>query len=80
DAPSTSNSTTPTETQPLIIPQDVGDDNSDIKVAHMGSDQLVAKILAGVHLEVCNFWERDLLAGRQRGKRALLFPVRKLNT
>nr|GEZ90538.1 retrotransposon protein, putative, unclassified [Tanacetum cinerariifolium] len=41
---------------------------------------LVAKILAGEHLEVCNFWERDLLAGHQRGKRALLFPVWKLNT
>nr|GFC68379.1 hypothetical protein [Tanacetum cinerariifolium] len=41
---------------------------------------LVAKILAGVHLEVCNFWERGLLAGRLRGKRARLFPVRKLNT
>nr|GFC98031.1 hypothetical protein [Tanacetum cinerariifolium] len=27
DAPSTSNSTTPTETQSSIIPQDVGDDN-----------------------------------------------------
>nr|GFC14090.1 retrovirus-related Pol polyprotein from transposon TNT 1-94 [Tanacetum cinerariifolium] len=38
DAPSTSNSTTPTKTQSLIIPQDVGDDNLDIKVAHMGSD------------------------------------------
>nr|GFB96084.1 ribonuclease H [Tanacetum cinerariifolium] len=36
---------------------------------------LVAKILAGVHLEVCNFWEKDLLAGRLKGKRALLFPV-----
>nr|GEW66982.1 hypothetical protein [Tanacetum cinerariifolium] len=41
---------------------------------------LAAKILAEVHLEVCNFWERGLLAGRQRGKRVLLFPVRKLNT
>nr|GEY34066.1 retrotransposon protein, putative, unclassified [Tanacetum cinerariifolium] len=27
---------------------------------------LVAKILAGVHLVVCNFWERGLLAGRQK--------------
>nr|GFB07196.1 uncharacterized mitochondrial protein AtMg00810-like [Tanacetum cinerariifolium] len=27
---------------------------------------LVAKILVGVHMEVCNFWERDLLAGRQK--------------
>nr|GFA73653.1 retrovirus-related Pol polyprotein from transposon TNT 1-94 [Tanacetum cinerariifolium] len=40
DAPSTSNSTTPTETQSLIIPQDVGDDNLDIEVAHMRSDLL----------------------------------------
>nr|GEZ51303.1 integrase, catalytic region, zinc finger, CCHC-type, peptidase aspartic, catalytic [Tanacetum cinerariifolium] len=41
---------------------------------------LVAKILSGVHLEVCSFWEIGLLAGRQKGKRALLFLVRKLNT
>nr|GFA67195.1 retrovirus-related Pol polyprotein from transposon TNT 1-94 [Tanacetum cinerariifolium] len=40
DAPSTSNSTTPTETQSLIIPQDVGDENLDMEVAHMGSDPL----------------------------------------
>nr|GFB11004.1 hypothetical protein [Tanacetum cinerariifolium] len=40
DAPSTSNSTTPTETQSSIIPQDVGDDNLDMEVAHMGSDLL----------------------------------------
>nr|GFC78667.1 integrase, catalytic region, zinc finger, CCHC-type, peptidase aspartic, catalytic [Tanacetum cinerariifolium] len=31
DAPSMSNSTTPTETQSLIIPQDVGDDHLDIE-------------------------------------------------
>nr|GFB99986.1 retrovirus-related Pol polyprotein from transposon TNT 1-94 [Tanacetum cinerariifolium] len=41
DAPSTSNSTTPTETQSLVIPQDVGDDDLDMEVAHMGSDPLV---------------------------------------
>nr|GFA30763.1 integrase, catalytic region, zinc finger, CCHC-type, peptidase aspartic, catalytic [Tanacetum cinerariifolium] len=40
DAPSTSTFTTPTETQSSIIPQDVGDDNFDIEVAHMGSDPL----------------------------------------
>nr|GEZ87312.1 hypothetical protein [Tanacetum cinerariifolium] len=40
DAPFTSNSTTPTETQSSIIPQDVGDDHLDIEVAHMGSDPL----------------------------------------
>nr|GEU97833.1 integrase, catalytic region, zinc finger, CCHC-type, peptidase aspartic, catalytic [Tanacetum cinerariifolium] len=41
DAPSTSNSTTPTETPSLVILQDVGDDNLDIEVAHMRSDQPV---------------------------------------
>nr|GFA85385.1 integrase, catalytic region, zinc finger, CCHC-type, peptidase aspartic, catalytic [Tanacetum cinerariifolium] len=40
DAPSTSNSTTQTETQSSIIPQDVRDDNLDIEVAHMGSDPM----------------------------------------
>nr|GEU34670.1 putative ribonuclease H-like domain-containing protein [Tanacetum cinerariifolium] len=40
DAPSTSNSPTPTETQSLVIPQDVGYDNLDMEVAHMGSDPL----------------------------------------
>nr|GEX07171.1 integrase, catalytic region, zinc finger, CCHC-type, peptidase aspartic, catalytic [Tanacetum cinerariifolium] len=42
DAPSTSNSTTPTETQYSVIPQDVGDDNLDMEVAHIGSDPLIA--------------------------------------
>nr|GFC26442.1 integrase, catalytic region, zinc finger, CCHC-type, peptidase aspartic, catalytic [Tanacetum cinerariifolium] len=41
DAPSTSNSTTPTETQSSVIPPDVGDDNLDMEVAHLGSDPLV---------------------------------------
>nr|GFC17257.1 hypothetical protein [Tanacetum cinerariifolium] len=40
DAPSTSNSPAPTETQSSVIPQDVGDDNLDMEVAHMGNDQL----------------------------------------
>nr|GFC65234.1 integrase, catalytic region, zinc finger, CCHC-type, peptidase aspartic, catalytic [Tanacetum cinerariifolium] len=40
DAPFTSNSPTPTETQSSVIPQDVGDDNLDIEVAHMGNDPL----------------------------------------
>nr|GFB97834.1 retrovirus-related Pol polyprotein from transposon TNT 1-94 [Tanacetum cinerariifolium] len=41
DAPSKSNSTTPTDTQSSVIPQDAGDNNLDIEVAHMGSDPLV---------------------------------------
>nr|GEZ38768.1 uncharacterized mitochondrial protein AtMg00810-like [Tanacetum cinerariifolium] len=40
DAPSTSNSPTPTETQSSVIPQDVGDDNLDMEVAHIGNDLL----------------------------------------
>nr|GFC46758.1 hypothetical protein [Tanacetum cinerariifolium] len=40
DAPSTSNSPTPTETQSSVIPQDVRDDNLDMEVAHMGNDLL----------------------------------------
>nr|GEV29584.1 retrovirus-related Pol polyprotein from transposon TNT 1-94 [Tanacetum cinerariifolium] len=36
DAPSLSKSHTTTEIQSSIIPQDVGDDNLDMKVAHMG--------------------------------------------
>nr|GFA28435.1 hypothetical protein [Tanacetum cinerariifolium] len=41
DAPSTSNYPTPTEIQSSIIPQDVGDDNLDMKVAHMRNDPLL---------------------------------------
>nr|GFC06896.1 retrovirus-related Pol polyprotein from transposon TNT 1-94 [Tanacetum cinerariifolium] len=51
DAPSTSNSTTPTETQSSIIPQDVGDDNLDIEVAHMGSDPLFGIPISEVNSE-----------------------------
>nr|GFB37101.1 retrovirus-related Pol polyprotein from transposon TNT 1-94 [Tanacetum cinerariifolium] len=40
DAPSTSNSPTPTETQSSVIPQDVRDDNMDMEVAHIGNDPL----------------------------------------
>ncbi|GKC47484.1 retrovirus-related pol polyprotein from transposon TNT 1-94 [Tanacetum coccineum] len=39
----------------------------------------VAMILDEVHLEVCNYWETDLLAGHQKGRKALRYPVRKLN-
>nr|GEW79973.1 hypothetical protein [Tanacetum cinerariifolium] len=38
DAPSPSKSQTTLETQPLIIPNDVEEDNHDIEVAHMGND------------------------------------------
>ncbi|GJU75717.1 retrovirus-related pol polyprotein from transposon TNT 1-94 [Tanacetum coccineum] len=40
----------------------------------------VVKIPDVVHHEVCNCWETDLLAGHQKGRKALQYPVRKLNT
>nr|GFD02641.1 hypothetical protein [Tanacetum cinerariifolium] len=42
DAPSPSKSLTPTETQSSVILQDVGNDNLDIEVAHMGNDPLLS--------------------------------------
>nr|GEX16378.1 retrovirus-related Pol polyprotein from transposon TNT 1-94 [Tanacetum cinerariifolium] len=41
DAPSLSKSLTPTEIQSLVILQDVGNDNLDMEVAHMGNDPLL---------------------------------------
>ncbi|GKD84441.1 hypothetical protein Tco_1355595, partial [Tanacetum coccineum] len=38
DAPSPSNSQTTPETEPPVIPNDVEEDNHDIKVVHMGND------------------------------------------
>nr|GFC33289.1 hypothetical protein [Tanacetum cinerariifolium] len=49
DAPSTSNSPTPTETQSLVIPQDVGDDNLDMDVAHMRNDPLFSVPISEVN-------------------------------
>nr|GEU50788.1 hypothetical protein [Tanacetum cinerariifolium] len=45
DAPSLSKSHTTTEIQSSVIPQDIGDDNLDMEVAHMGNDPLF-----GVHI------------------------------
>nr|GEW33511.1 integrase, catalytic region, zinc finger, CCHC-type, peptidase aspartic, catalytic [Tanacetum cinerariifolium] len=45
DAPSLSKSHTTTKIQSSVIPQDVGDDNLDIEVAHIGNDPLF-----GVHI------------------------------
>nr|GEY70111.1 hypothetical protein [Tanacetum cinerariifolium] len=41
DAPSPSKSLTPTEIQSSVILQDVGNDNLDIEVAHMGNNPLL---------------------------------------
>ncbi|GJU64020.1 retrovirus-related pol polyprotein from transposon TNT 1-94 [Tanacetum coccineum] len=38
DTPSPSNSQTTPDTQPLVIPNDVEEDNHDIEVTHMGND------------------------------------------
>nr|GEU84435.1 copia protein [Tanacetum cinerariifolium] len=40
DEPSPTKSQTTPKTQPLVIPQDVKEDNHDTKVAHMGNDSL----------------------------------------
>nr|GEY70216.1 Gag-Pol polyprotein [Tanacetum cinerariifolium] len=45
DAPSTSKTHTTTEIQSSVIPQDIGDDNLDMEVAHMENDPLF-----GVHI------------------------------
>nr|GFC90874.1 hypothetical protein [Tanacetum cinerariifolium] len=42
DAPSPSKSLTPTEIQSLVILQDVGNENLDIEVAHIGNDPLLS--------------------------------------
>nr|GFA34041.1 integrase, catalytic region, zinc finger, CCHC-type, peptidase aspartic, catalytic [Tanacetum cinerariifolium] len=45
DAPSPSKSQTTHETQPPIIPNDVEEDNHDIKVVHIGNDPLFDKVM-----------------------------------
>ncbi|GJY07173.1 retrovirus-related pol polyprotein from transposon TNT 1-94 [Tanacetum coccineum] len=49
DAPSPSNSQKTPETQPLIIPNDVEEDNHDIEVAHMGNDPYFGIPILEVH-------------------------------
>nr|GEZ12997.1 hypothetical protein [Tanacetum cinerariifolium] len=48
DAPSPSKSHTTTEIQSLVIPQDVGEDNLDMEVAHMGNDPVKLDELGGI--------------------------------
>ncbi|GJV05225.1 hypothetical protein Tco_1338794 [Tanacetum coccineum] len=40
----------------------------------------VVKTPDAIHLGVCKCWETDLLAGHQKGRKALQYLVRKLNT
>ncbi|GJU20192.1 retrovirus-related pol polyprotein from transposon TNT 1-94 [Tanacetum coccineum] len=49
------------------------------KNLHAMRIMLVVKIHAVAHMVVCSSWEIDLLAGHQKGKKALRYPVRKLN-
>nr|GEZ84272.1 retrovirus-related Pol polyprotein from transposon TNT 1-94 [Tanacetum cinerariifolium] len=54
DAPSPSNSLTTTEIQSSVIPQDVGDDNLDMEVAHIGNHPLL-----GVPIpELCQHYQQ----------------------
>nr|GEZ90472.1 retrovirus-related Pol polyprotein from transposon TNT 1-94 [Tanacetum cinerariifolium] len=50
-APSPSNSLTPTEIQSSVIPQDVGNENLDIEVAHMGNDPLPGALTQACWIE-----------------------------
>nr|GFB67607.1 copia protein [Tanacetum cinerariifolium] len=60
DAPSPSKSPTPTEIQSLVVLQDVGNDNLDIEVAHMGNDPLL-----GVPILEVNSKQSSLTASPQ---------------
>nr|GFC15227.1 retrovirus-related Pol polyprotein from transposon TNT 1-94 [Tanacetum cinerariifolium] len=60
DAPSPSKSPTPTEIQSSVILQDVGNDNLDIEVAHMGNDPLL-----GVPIPEVNSAQSSLTASPQ---------------
>nr|GFC35585.1 hypothetical protein [Tanacetum cinerariifolium] len=51
DAPSPSKSPTPTEIQSSVIVQDVGNENLDIEVAHMGNDPLLGVPIPEVNSE-----------------------------
>nr|GFA50992.1 hypothetical protein [Tanacetum cinerariifolium] len=51
DAPSSSKSLTPTEIQSSVILQEVGNDNLDIEVAHMGNDPLLGVPIPEVTFE-----------------------------
>nr|GFB79101.1 retrovirus-related Pol polyprotein from transposon TNT 1-94 [Tanacetum cinerariifolium] len=51
DAPSPSKCLTPTEIQSSVILQDVGNDNLDIEVAHMGNDLLLGVPISEVTSE-----------------------------
>nr|GEY36298.1 retrovirus-related Pol polyprotein from transposon TNT 1-94 [Tanacetum cinerariifolium] len=51
DAPSASNSPTPSETQSSVIPQDVRDDNLDMEVVYIGNDPLFGVPIPEVKLD-----------------------------
>nr|GEZ27626.1 hypothetical protein [Tanacetum cinerariifolium] len=57
DAPSPSKSQTTLKTQPPIIPNDVEEDNHDIKVAHMGNDSFFAMLEELNEFERLEVWE-----------------------
>ncbi|GKB60268.1 retrovirus-related pol polyprotein from transposon TNT 1-94 [Tanacetum coccineum] len=54
-------------------------DSSIALTTFADADHAGVKIHAIAHLVVCSFWEIDLLASHQKGRKALRYPVRKLN-
>nr|GFB58908.1 integrase, catalytic region, zinc finger, CCHC-type, peptidase aspartic, catalytic [Tanacetum cinerariifolium] len=69
DAPSTSKSHTPTEIQSSVIPQDVGDDNMDMEVAHMRNDPLFVYLIQKLLLR--NLHQRPVSTRLQLHEQAL---------
>ncbi|GKE62482.1 retrovirus-related pol polyprotein from transposon TNT 1-94, partial [Tanacetum coccineum] len=57
DAPSPSHSQTTPETQPLVIPNDVEEDNHDIVIVHMGNDPYFAMQEELNEFERLKVWE-----------------------
>ncbi|GJU01988.1 hypothetical protein Tco_1112326 [Tanacetum coccineum] len=46
---------------------------------YLTANHCVARILDEVLLDVCNYWETGLLAGHKKDRKALRYPVQKLN-
>ncbi|GJU07563.1 hypothetical protein Tco_1123993 [Tanacetum coccineum] len=51
----------------------------DLTFAVFMCARFAKKLIRSYNLEVCNYWETDLLPGHQKGRKALRYPVRKLN-
>ncbi|GJY03211.1 retrovirus-related pol polyprotein from transposon TNT 1-94 [Tanacetum coccineum] len=62
DAPSPSHSQTTPKTQPLVIPNDVKEDNHDIEIAHMGNDPYFVSTRLQLHEQALFYYYDAFLA------------------